>query len=212
MKMKKNKKDKMKKDEKINVDIENEVTLSEEESVPETEHENLAERVAELEEKNNELNDRLLRRAAEFENYKRRTENEKEVLLRYAAEPFILRILPIYDDIKRSLSHIDDDNLESLRDGFKMIGDKFAQVLDAQGVKKMETTGKEFDYEYHEALLQQPSSDVPANTIIEEVESGYTYKDKVLKHAKVIVSQGMDEKEEAQVNNEEADKEESVEE
>ena len=73
----------------------------------------------------------------------------------------------------------------------------------------METVGEEFNYEYHEALLQQPSNDVPANIIIEEVESGYTYKDKVLKHAKVIVSQG---KEEVQVVNEEIDKEESVEE
>lgn len=207
--MKKSKKDKMKKDEKLDVEIENEKTNSEEESIPETESENLEERVAELEEKNGELNDRLLRRAAEFENYKRRTDNEKTALFKYAAEPFILKVLPIYDDLKRSMEHIDNDNLESVREGFKMITDKFAQVLEDQGVKKMETTGKEFDYEYHEALLQQPSNDVPANIIIEEVESGYTYKDKVLKHAKVIVSQG---KEEVQVVNEEIDKEESVEE
>jgi len=207
--MKKSKKDKMKKDENLDVEIENEKTNSEEESISETESENLEERVAELEEKNGELNDRLLRRAAEFENYKRRTDNEKTALFKYAAEPFILKVLPIYDDLKRSMEHIDNDNLESVREGFKMITDKFAHVLEDQGVKKMETTGKEFDYEYHEALLQQPSNDVPANIIIEEVESGYTYKDKVLKHAKVIVSQG---KEEVQVVNEEIDKEESVEE
>jgi len=207
--MKKSKKDKMKKDENLDVEIENEKTQGEEESIPETESENLEERVAELEEKNGELNDRLLRRAAEFENYKRRTDNEKTALFKYAAEPFILKVLPIYDDLKRSMEHIDNDNLESVREGFKMITDKFAQVLDGQGVKKMETVGEEFNYEYHEALLQQPSNDVPANIIIEEVESGYTYKDKVLKHAKVIVSQG---KEEVQVVNEEIDKEESVEE
>ena len=210
--MKKSKKDKMKKDEKLDVEIENEKTNSEEESIPETESENLEERVAELEEKNGELNDRLLRRAAEFENYKRRTDNEKVALFKYAAEPFILKVLPIYDDLKRSLEHIDNDNLESVRDGFKMITDKFTQVLDGQNVKKMETTGKEFDYEYHEALLQQPSDDVPANIIVEEVESGYTYKDKVLKHAKVIVSQGMENMEEAHVDKEEIDKEENVEE
>ncbi len=207
--MKKSKKDKMKKDENLDVEIENEKTQGEEESIPETESENLEERVAELEEKNGELNDRLLRRAAEFENYKRRTDNEKTALFKYAAEPFILKVLPIYDDLKRSMEHIDNDNLESVREGFKMITDKFAQVLDGQGVKKMKTVGEEFNYEYHEALLQQPSNEVPANIIIEEVESGYTYKDKVLKHAKVIVSQGM---EEVQVVNEEIDKEESVEE
>lgn len=202
--MKKSKKDKMKKDENLDVEIENEKTQGEEESIPETESENLEERVAELEEKNGELNDRLLRRAAEFENYKRRTDNEKTALFKYAAEPFILKVLPIYDDLKRSMEHIDNDNLESVREGFKMITDKFAQVLDGQGVKKMKTVGEEFNYEYHEALLQQPSNDVPANIIIEEVESGYTYKDKVLKHAKVIVSQGMENKEEVEVDKEES--------
>ena len=166
-KSKKSKKDKMKKDENLDAEIENEKTNSEDESIPETESENLEERVAELEEKNEELNDRLLRRAAEFENYKRRTDNEKTALFKYAAEPFILKVLPIYDDLKRSMEHIDNDNLESVREGFKMITDKFAQVLDGQGVKKMETVGEEFNYEYHEALLQQPSNDVPANIIIE---------------------------------------------
>lgn len=188
--MKKSKKDKMKKEE-ITIEIEKEnEEINEDISAPEAELVNLDERIAELEEKNNELNDRLLRRAAEFENYKRRTETEKEMLFKYASEPFMLKILPIYDDLKRSLSHIEDDNLESLRDGFKMITDKFTQILEGQGVKKMETVGNEFDYEFHEALLQQPSSDVPANIILEEVEAGYMYKDKVLKHAKVVVSQG----------------------
>lgn len=206
--MKKSKKNKTEEDKKITVEkgIEKE-TVDKKESTISVELENLEERVAELEEKNNELNDRLLRRAAEFENYKRRTENEKDVLFKYAAEPFILKVLPIYDDLKRSLSHIDNDNLESVRDGFKMIADKFTQVLEAQGVKKIDSVGKEFDYEYHEALLQQPSEEYPENIIIEEIEPGYIYKDKVLKHSKVIVSQGMEKKEEAKVDKDENAKE-----
>ena len=153
-----------------------------------------SERIAELEEKNTELNDRLLRRSAEFENFKRRTENDQLNLLKYAAESFILKILPVYDDLNRSLDHIDDDNnKDSLREGLKMVADKFSKVLDEQGVKRIEVKGKEFDHDYHEALLRQPSDDVPANTVLEEVEAGYMYKDKVLKHAKVIVSQGNDE-------------------
>lgn len=206
--MKKSKKDKMKEDKKITVEKETEKkTVDKEESISSVELENLEERVAELEEKNNELNDRLLRRAAEFENYKRRTENEKDVLFKYAAEPFILKVLPIYDDLKRSLSHIDNDNLESVRDGFKMIADKFTHVLEAQGVKKIDSVGKEFNYEYHEALLQQPSEEYPENIIIEEIEPGYIYKDKVLKHSKVIVSQGVEKKEEAEVDKDENAKE-----
>ncbi len=205
--MKKSKNDKMKEDKKIHVEKEKKEnkekkeTVDKEKSTKDTEIKNLKERVAELEEKNNELNDRLLRRAAEFENYKRRTENEKETLFKYAAEPFILKVLPIFDDLKRSLSHIDNDNLESVREGFKMIADKFGQVLESQGVKKIDSVGKEFDYEYHEALLQQPSEEYPENIIIEEIEPGYIYKDKVLKHSKVIVSQGMEKKEKAEDEN-----------
>ncbi|NOX64986.1 MAG: nucleotide exchange factor GrpE [Chlorobi bacterium] len=208
MKMKKSKKNKPQEDKKITVEKGTEKeAVDKEESTLSIELENLEERVAELEEKNNELNDRLLRRAAEFENYKRRTENEKDVLFKYAAEPFILKVLPIYDDLKRSLSHIDNDNLESVRDGFKMIADKFTQVLEAQGVKKIDSVGKEFNYEFHEALLQQPSEEYPENIIIEEIEPGYIYKDKVLKHSKVIVSQGMEKEEEAEVDKDENAKE-----
>lgn len=203
--MKKSKKKDKMKDEKIEIEKETVEEPSEIEEEPkESESDEISERIKELEEKNQELNDRLLRRAAEFENYKRRTENEKEILFKYAAEPFILKVLPIYDDIQRSLSHIEDDNLESVREGFKMIADKFNQILTDQGVKKIETIGNDFDYEYHEALLQQPSADVPENVILEEVESGYTYKDKVLKHAKVIVSQGSGDQLETEIDNEES--------
>lgn len=147
-------------------------------------------RIKELEEKNKELNDRLLRRLAEFENYKKRSENEKLSLLEYAAEKLLLKIIPVYDDLNRSLIHIDDEkNIQAVKDGLQMVLDKFTKVFDEIGVKKMETKGKEFDFNLHEALLQQPSKDIPANTIIDEVEPGYFYKDKVIKHAKVIVSQ-----------------------
>lgn len=157
----------------------------------------LNERIQQLEETNKELNDRLLRRIAEFENYKRRTENDQMNLLKYAAEPFIAKILPVYDDLNRSLSHAEDEkNNKSLLEGLKLVLDKFNKILKEQGVEKIETKGKEFDFNLHDALLQQPSSDVPENTIIEEIEPGYMYKDKVLRHAKVIVSLGAENKDE----------------
>lgn len=150
----------------------------------------LTERLKELEEKNKELNDRLLRRLAEFENYKKRSENEKLSLLEYAGEKLVLKIIPVYDDLNRSLIHIDDEkNIQALKDGLQMVLDKFTKVFDEIGIKKMETKGKEFDFNLHEALLQQPAENFPANTILDEVEPGYFYKDKVIKHAKVIVSQ-----------------------
>lgn len=147
------------------------------------------EKIAELEAKVKELQESLLRKAAEFENYKRRTENDQLNLIKYAAEGFILKILPVYDDLGRSVLHLDESNLESIKEGLKLVYDKFTKILDEQGVSKIESKGKEFDVEYHEALMQQPSVDVPSNTVLEEVEAGYLYKDKVIKHSKVIVSQ-----------------------
>jgi len=186
---------KSKKEEKKKVDVEikeeeevqaDKTSIKKDDVKPE-----LKERVEELEKKNEELNDRLIRRLAEFENYKKRTDLEKSEIFKYAAESFIVKVLAVHEDLQRSLSHIDDENKDALRDGLKLVAEKFTQILDEQGVKKIDAMGKEFDHEYHEALLQQPSEEFPANTVINEVESGYMYKDKVLKHAKVIVSQDL---------------------
>jgi len=150
----------------------------------------LVERIKELEEKNKELNDRLLRRLAEFENFKKRNELEKLSLLEYAGEKIILKIIPVYDDLNRSLVHFEDDkNIQSVKEGLQLVVEKFKKTFDELGIKKIESKGNEFDVNFHEALLQQPSADFPPNTVLDEVESGYMYKDKVIKHAKVIVSQ-----------------------
>ncbi len=136
-----------------------------------------------------EIRDAYLRKAAEFENYKRRTENEQAILLKYAAEPFIRSMLQVYDDLDRSLKHASEENLQSLIDGVKMVYDKFTKVLENQGVTRMDAKGKPFDVDFHEALMQQPVQGVPDHTVLEVVENGYMYKDKVIRHAKVIVSQ-----------------------
>ena len=149
--------------------------------------------IAELEVKIKTLEDTLLRKVAEFENFKRRTENDQLNLLKYSAESFILKVLPVYDDLGRSVSHLEDSNSESFKKGLKLVFDKFTKILDEQGIKKLDVKGKEFDVDYHEALMQQPSNEVPNNTVLEEVEAGYLYKDKVIRHAKVIVSQGIEE-------------------
>ncbi|KAF0153079.1 MAG: co-chaperone GrpE [Ignavibacteria bacterium] len=149
----------------------------------------LLEKNAELEKQVVELKDTLLRKAAEFENYKRRNENEQMNLLKYAAEPFIKNILSVYDDIERSLSHIDDENsFESTKKGLLLVFDKFNKTLEIQGVKKIDAKGEPFDVHLHEALMQQPVENIAPHTVLDVVEPGYTYKDKVIRHAKVIVS------------------------
>ena len=146
-------------------------------------------KIVELELQLKEWQDKLLRKAAEFENYKRRTENDQFNLINYAAESFIVKLLPIVDDFERTLEHIDDiDNNKSVKDGIKFVYEKFLKVLNEQGIKKMQTKGEPFSVDYHDALMQRKDDSVPPHTVLEEVESGYLYRDKVIRHAKVIVS------------------------
>lgn len=136
-----------------------------------------------------DLKDKLLRRAAEFENYKRRVENEKSEWFKYASEALLKKILPIYDDLIRSRAHISEEgSIDSIVKGIGLIIEKFKKTLEEEGVKKIETVGKPFDFNFHEALLQRSSSEHPPHTVLDEVEPGYVLLDKVIRHAKVIVS------------------------
>jgi molecular chaperone GrpE len=147
-------------------------------------------KIAELEMQVQELQEKVLRKAAEFENYKRRTENDQFNLLNYAAESFITKLLPIVDDFERSMDHIDDlENSNSVKDGIKLVYEKLKKLLVEQGVKKMQTKGEPFNVNYHDALMQRKDDSVPPHTVLEEIESGYLYRDKVIRHAKVIVSE-----------------------
>ena len=149
----------------------------------------LKSKIESLQKETDEYKDKLLRKAAEFENFKRRTENDQLNLINYAAESFILKVLPVYDDLERSLRHIDDENtLEAVKEGLKMVFNKFSKILDEQGIKKIDSKGKPFDVNFHEALMQQKVEGVAPHIVVEEVEAGYMYKDKVIRHAKVIVS------------------------
>lgn len=143
-----------------------------------------------LEKEVTELKDRFLRKAAEFENYKRRTENDQINLIKYAASSFILKLLPVMDDFERSLEHIEDaKDINSIKEGLKLIYDKLLKTFDEEGIKKIEAVGKPFDVNYHEAIMQREDASVEPLTILDEVETGYVYKDRVIRHSKVIVSQ-----------------------
>jgi molecular chaperone GrpE len=147
-------------------------------------------KIAEQELQVKDWQDKLLRKAAEFENYKRRTENDQFNLINYAAESFIVKLLPIVDDFERSMEHIDDiDNNTAVKEGIKLVYEKLLKLLNEQGVKKMQAKGEPFNVDFHDALMQRKDDSVPSHTVLEEVESGYLYRDKVIRHAKVIVSE-----------------------
>jgi molecular chaperone GrpE len=151
-------------------------------------------KIGQLENEITDLKDKLLRRAAEFENYKRRTENDQLNLLKYSAESFIIKFLPVVDDFERSIDHMDSaKDIESIKKGLILIYNKLMKILSEQGVEKIEAVGKPFNVEYHEALLQRKAEDVEPHTVLDEIEKGYMYKDKVIRHSKVIVSEDLDE-------------------
>ena len=133
----------------------------------------LNEKIAELEKQCAQLKDQLLRKAAEFDNYKRRTENDFASLARFAAENIITQLVPVLDDFNRSLKSIKEKSEnDSFYKGIELIYAKFLKVLEAQGLKTMDVVGKEFNVAVHDALMQMPRADVPPHTVIEEVEKG----------------------------------------
>lgn len=149
------------------------------------------EKIKSLEAEVNQYKELMLRKAAEFENYKRRTENDQLNLLKYAAESVIVKLLPTVDDLERSLSHMTEENdVQKIKEGVLLIFNKLVKTLDEQGVKKFESIGLPFNVEFHEALMQRADDSVPPHTVIDELETGYMYKDRVIRHAKVIVSEG----------------------
>jgi molecular chaperone GrpE len=165
-------------------------------------------RFAELEEQVSQHKDLFLRKAAEFENFKKRTESEISTLVKFANEDLVLSFLPVVDDIERALKsakHTDDE--ASLQQGIELILQKIMKVLESNGVTPMETVGKEFDVDYHDVLLQIQKPDVPPHTIVEEVERGYLMQDRVIRHAKVIIAAGPDESHGHSHDEESADRE-----
>jgi len=133
--------------------------------------------------------DQFLRKAAEFENFRRRSEADYINLIKNANEDLLASLLPVLDDFSRSLkSGKDTKDFDAFLKGVELIYNKFSKLLEAQGLTPFESTGKPFDVAYHDALLQMPRNDVPPHTVVEEVERGYMLNDKVFRHAKVVVS------------------------
>ncbi|MBK7381218.1 MAG: nucleotide exchange factor GrpE [Ignavibacteriales bacterium] len=147
-------------------------------------------KISQLENEKDELKDSLLRKVAEFENYKRRSENEQLNLIKYAAESFIQKILTVVDDLERTLVHLEEsENSKSIAEGIKLVYEKFTRILKEQGVTPIEAIGKPFNVDFHEAILQRKDSSVEPHTVLDEIQKGYLYKDRVIRHAQVIVSE-----------------------
>lgn len=133
--------------------------------------------------------DKYLRAVAEFENYRKRTLKEKAELLLNGSEKAVCAFLPILDDFERAIADKTED-VNAIKEGMQIIFNKFNKTLESLGVKKIETEGKDFDVDFHEAVAMVPGmGDDKKGKVIDCVQTGYQLNDKVIRHAKVAVGQ-----------------------
>lgn len=145
--------------------------------------------VAALQVQLDELNQRFLRTAADFENYKRRTALEKEDLMKYSNAKIIGEILPVLDNFQLALKTTSDNkDVQNVVKGVDMIYRQLQQVLEAAGMTKIEAVGHAFDPNLHEAIMQVDDDSVPEDTVVEELRAGYMLKERVIRPSMVKVS------------------------
>jgi len=136
------------------------------------------------------LYDQLLRRQAEFENYRKRVERERSVLYQRGRDDVLLQFLPVVDNFERALESLEssEGDAEALRHGVELIHKQFKDALSKFGLEPVESVGQTFDPHLHEAVTTEPSDKHKENTIIEEFQRGYRIGDKLLRPAKVKVA------------------------
>lgn len=166
-----------------------EATINEAENTQETAEETHQEPT--WEERYAELNNKYLRIHAEFDNYRKRTNKEKIDIISTANAGVLKDLIPVIDDFERAIANNEKaEDLNSVKEGFLLIFNKFKSAVEQKGLKAMDADGKEFDSELHEAI-----ANIPAPTkklkgkVVEAVEKGYYLNDKVIRFAKVVVGQ-----------------------
>lgn len=137
------------------------------------------------------LKDQLLRKAAEMDNMRKRQQKERIMVFEQAQAAAIEAFLPVNDDLLRTLQAIEpSEETKAIQEGIELVADKFQGVLEKYGVEAITQKGVPFDVNFHEALMRQPAQEgVPSNQVLDVLENGYKLGERVIRHAKVIVSE-----------------------
>ena len=168
-----------------NAETENEEKLENSESVEEEKKEE----VDPLQEKYDTLNNQYIRLAADFDNYRKRQEQEKEALLKYGAESTLKKMIEVLDNFERGLKAIETvEDCEKVKECYNLAYKNFMDVLTKAGLEAIKAEGETFDPNFHEAVMQTPSTEHPEHTIIAELQKGYKLGDKVLRPTLVNVA------------------------
>ena len=153
----------------------------------------LTEEANPLQEKYDTLNNQYIRLAADFDNYRKRQEQEKEALLKYGAENTLKKMIEVLDNIERGLKALETvEDCEKVKECYNLAYKNFTDVLTKAGLESIKAEGEAFDPNFHEAVMQTPTSEKPEHTIIAELQKGYKLGDKVLRPTlvNVAVSEG----------------------
>jgi molecular chaperone GrpE len=138
-----------------------------------------------------ETYDKMLRLAAEFENYRKRIDKERSTAIKYAEEHILKELLPTIDNLERAVEQgRTADDVSVLLEGVELTLNGLVASLEKFGLKPVSDAGAPFDPNYHEALAMEPSEEIPENHILREFQKGYLYKDRLIRAAKVVVSKG----------------------
>ncbi|HEC96847.1 MAG TPA: nucleotide exchange factor GrpE [Nitrospirae bacterium] len=147
------------------------------------------ERIEELEAELAESRERYIRLYAEFENYKKRVQKDKEEMLKYGTEPLLQDLLTVLDNLEMAIQHAEKEvSAESLIQGVELTLKEFRKVLNKYGISEIEAVGKPFNPVYHHAMSEIERSDLDDKTVVEEYRKGYTLKDRTIRPALVAVS------------------------
>lgn len=143
-----------------------------------------------LEEKVEELEDKVKRQMAEFENFRKRTEKEKSMMFEMGGKSVIEKILPVVDNFERGLASVPEEEKDSpFAEGMNMIYKQLMTELDSIGVKPIEAVGKEFNPDFHNAVMQVESDEYEEGIVAQELQKGYMYRESVVRHSMVAVTQ-----------------------
>lgn len=135
-----------------------------------------------------ELKDKYLRQAAEFDNFRRRSAKERIELVQTAGKEVITDLLDVLDDMDRAQKQIDaTGEIDQIKEGVQLVFNKLRQTLQSKGLKPMETKGKDFDVDQHEAITEIEAGDEWKGKVVDEVQRGYFLNDKIIRYAKVVV-------------------------
>jgi len=152
----------------------------------------LAQKIKELENQLGELKERYLRLAAEFDNYRKRTEKEKQEIFKYGTETLVMQLIPFDDIFETVLKQMEKNTSpEVIHQGVELLKKEFTKLLDSIGVKRIETEGKKFDPKYHEASEMVETSEYEDGEIIEEERPGYMLHDRIIRPAVVKVARSV---------------------